>query len=48
MATALADQDLILKNLVKTGRNTEFGKETRLAEVGTYAEFSQAVAIRDY
>jgi GH3 auxin-responsive promoter len=48
MATAVADQDNILKTLIKTGRNTEFGKETGLDKLNTYDEFRQAVAIRDY
>ncbi len=48
MGTALADQDLILKNLLKTGRNTEFGKATRLDQAGTYEEFKEAVPIVDY
>ena len=48
MATAVADQEAILKNLVKTGRNTEFGKLARFNNVNTYDEFRQAVIIRDY
>lgn len=48
MATALTDQDQILKNLLKTGRNTEFGKATRLDQAGSYEEFRQAVPIVDY
>ncbi len=48
MATAVADQDNILKSLIKTVRNTEFGKETGLDKLKTYDEFRQAVAIRDY
>ncbi|MFI5134177.1 MAG: GH3 auxin-responsive promoter family protein [Chitinophagales bacterium] len=47
-ATALADQENILKTLIKVGRTTEFGKESRLDKVNTYEEFRQAVAIRDY
>jgi hypothetical protein len=30
MTTALADQDAILKELLKTGQRTEFGKEHQL------------------
>ncbi len=30
MATAVADQENILKTLIKIGRTTEFGKEARL------------------
>lgn len=48
MATALQDQDAILKELLKVGKTTEFGKEHGLDKVGTYPEFRQAVPIRDY
>lgn len=48
MATALADQENILKTLLKVGRNTEFGKAAGFDKVNTYAEFRQAVPIRDY
>ncbi len=48
MATAVADQEHILKNLIKIGRSTEFGKQAGLDKVNTYAEFREAVAIRDY
>ena len=48
MLTAVADQENILKNLIKTGRNTEFGKESGLDKLNSYDEFRQAVAIRDY
>ena len=45
---ALADQQTILKTLVKTGRNTEFGKDHKLEEVKSYEDFIKAVPIRDY
>lgn len=48
MNTALADQDSILKSLVKTGRNTEIGKVAGLDKVNSYEEFRQAIPIRDY
>lgn len=48
MQTALADQDAVLKMLIKTGRSTEFGKEHNLENVTSYQEFKQAVPIRDY
>ncbi len=48
MTAAVADQENILKNLLKTGRNTEFGKEAGLDKVNDYEGFKQAVAIRDY
>jgi hypothetical protein len=48
MATALQDQDNILKELLKVGRTTEFGKEHGFDKVETYADFRAAVPIRDY
>ena len=45
---ALEDQELILKQLLKTGRGTQFGKEHDLHEVENHAGFAQAVPIRDY
>lgn len=48
MATALADQDTIFKQLVKTGRLTEFGKAAGLDQVNDYEGFKQSVPIRDY
>src|ERR1700694_1029659 len=48
MGTALQDQEAILKELLKVGRTTEFGKDHGLNQVNTYAEFKAAVPIRDY
>jgi hypothetical protein len=48
MTTALADQDAILKELLKTGQRTEFGKEHQLEKVSSYDEYRQAVPLRDY
>ncbi len=48
MTTAVADQEAILKDLLKVGSKTAFGEEHRLGEVKTYEEFRQAVPIRDY
>lgn len=48
MATALQDQESTLKDLLKVGKTTEFGKEHRLETVQTYEQFRQAVPIRDY
>ncbi|MBL7729479.1 MAG: GH3 auxin-responsive promoter family protein [Dinghuibacter sp.] len=48
MQTAVPDQEAILQNLLKTGRQTQFGKDHRLQETGDYTAFSQAVPIRDY
>lgn len=48
MVTAVADQENILKTLIKVGRATDFGKLAGLDKVNTYEEFRQAVKIRDY
>ncbi len=48
MQTAISDQENVLKSLLKTGRNTEFGKESHLNEVDNYEAFKQAIPIRDY
>jgi hypothetical protein len=48
MGTALQDQDTILKELLKVGKTTEFGKDHGLDKVTTYEEFKNAVPIRDY
>jgi hypothetical protein len=48
MATAVADQENILKMLLKTGRLTEIGKDAGLSSVYTYEEFRSAMPIRDY
>jgi hypothetical protein len=48
MQTALADQDKILKQLLKKGSASEFGKEHKLKEINDYQSFIQAVPIRDY
>jgi len=48
MVTAVPDQENIFKSLIKTGKATEFGKDHRLSEVTNYAQYKQAVQIRDY
>ncbi len=48
MGTALEDQERILKDLLKTGRKTEFGKEHGLPEVSSYDQYREAVPLRDY
>src|ERR1043165_5691922 len=46
--SAVDDQENILRQLTKTGRNTEYGKEHGLLNVNSYEEFRQAIPIRDY
>lgn len=48
MTTAVADQQTILQQLLKTGSHTLFGKEHHLDEVKAYAEYNTAIPIRDY
>jgi GH3 auxin-responsive promoter len=48
MHSALEDQKKILRELLKTGKHTDFGKEHKLGEVSTYEEYRQSVPIRDY
>ncbi len=48
MQTAREDQEAILKMLLKTGKNTVFGKEHKLEAVTDHASFAQAVPVRDY
>ncbi len=48
MATAVADQQQILQQLVKTGLKTQFGKDHDFAGIKTYEDFVKHVPIRDY
>lgn len=48
MATALEDQESILKDLIKTGKTTDFGKEHHFQDIQNHADYARAVPIRDY
>ena len=48
MLTAVEDQDAILKYLLKTAKNTDFGKDHQFSAVSNHQEFTQAVPLRDY
>ncbi len=48
MHTALADQQAIFQQLIKTGANTVFGKQHHLSNVQQYQDFQAAVPLRDY
>lgn len=48
MATAVEDQETILKDLIKTGKSTDFGKDHHFQDVQTHQQFAQAVPLRDY
>ena len=46
--TAVEDQQNILKDLVKTAKETEFGKEHGFEEIKNYDDFKKNVPVRDY
>lgn len=48
MSTAVEDQKKILKDLLKAGKNTEFGKAHGFQDISSYEEFKKAVPVRDY
>jgi hypothetical protein len=48
MASAVPDQENILKALLKTGKLTDIGKDMNLVNVSGYEDFKQAVPVRDY
>ena len=48
MATAVADQESLLNQLIKVGKNTDYGKSIGLDKVTNYEEFNQVVPIQDY
>lgn len=48
MTTAVEDQAAILKELIQTGRKTEFGKDHSFDHISDYEDFKKAVPIRDY
>lgn len=46
--TAVADQENILKHLIKKAANTQFGKEHSFNKIASYSDFIANVPIRDY
>lgn len=48
MQNAVADQQAIFQQQIKTGKNTIFGKDHQLQNVNSYEEFTKAIPIRDY
>jgi hypothetical protein len=48
MLTAVQDQENILKELLKVGKETDFGKDHNFNTIGSYEEFKTQVPIRDY
>ncbi len=48
MGTAVADQDQILTQLIKTGAKTMFGKDHSFTDIKTHEDFVKQVPVRDY
>jgi hypothetical protein len=48
MHSAVDDQQTILKELVKAGKTTLFGKDHHFSDISNYNTFCNAVPIRDY
>jgi len=48
METAVEDQESIFKSLIKSAKNTEFGKDHDFANILTYDDYKQRVPVRDY
>lgn len=48
MLTAVEDQENVLKSLVKSAKNTEFGKDHGFESIQSYNDFKKQVPIRDY
>lgn len=48
MLTAVEDQEAILKDLLKTGKLTDFGKDHYFNNIQGHDQFRQAVPVRDY
>ena len=48
MSTALADQEQIFKELIKTGKTTEFGKDHKFNLINSYTDYKKLVPLRDY
>ena len=48
MKTCCRRPGIYFKNLVKSAKNTVFGKDHNFDKIETYEDFKQAVPIRDY
>jgi hypothetical protein len=48
METAVEDQEAIMKSLVKSAKNTEFGKEHGFENINSYNDFKKQIPLRDY
>ena len=48
MVTAVADQERIFKTILKTAKNTQFGRDHGFETIQTYDDFKKQVPVRDY
>src|SRR4051812_38017915 len=48
METAVTDQQNILKSLIKSAKDTQFGKDNGFETIQSYDDFKKQVPIRDY
>jgi len=48
METAVADQQSIFNQLIKTGSKTEFGRDHVFGDIKSYEDFAKLVPLRDY
>ncbi|HEX5153367.1 MAG TPA: GH3 auxin-responsive promoter family protein [Parafilimonas sp.] len=48
METAVEDQEKLMKLLVKTAKQTEFGKDHRFEKIESYEDFKANIPVRDY
>lgn len=48
MATAVPDQESLLKDLIKSASSTDFGKDHNFSAISSYSNFKDAVPVRDY
>ena len=46
--SAIEDQNIILKSIIKKASSTAFGKQHQFSKISNYNEFTQLVPIRDY
>src|SRR4030095_13623921 len=48
MDTAVEDQENLMKLLVKSAKNTDFGKDHGFESIQSYENFKQQIPVRDY
>ena len=48
METAVEDQEKLMKSLIKTAKQTEFGKDHQFEKIESYEDFKQQIPVRDY